>query len=99
MSRGHPISEDVKIKLLELLGYETSDLLNGAVRHQFPGMKVVRKEPGAPLLLGRDLNSDGALPKNDLGKIIDNVEIALGLYIDGAPHLDNSPAWCGAPSS
>jgi hypothetical protein len=87
----HTLSDAAKVKLLELLGYGGLDLLEESVQHQFPDAKIVAREPGAPLVLARNSNSQSDAKPTNVGKAILDVERALGLYIDGAKHLDNIP--------
>lgn len=90
ISRGHPLSDEVQTELIGLLGFGKVDLLEETVRRQHPGMKILSREPGAPLQLVRDpdfVPSTGP----DMGKIILDLERALGLYVHGREHLDNIP--------
>jgi len=90
IARGHPLSEAAGAELVALLGFGKVDLLEEFVRRQHPGMKILSKEPGALLQLVRDpdfVPSTGP----DVGKIILDVEQVLGLYVNGAEHLDNVP--------
>ena len=91
MTTGHPLSEGARKELIEILGFGRVDLLAESFSHQFPGMKALRKEPDAPLLLIRDKYPNRAISKTDFGKILGNIEVALGLYVDGAEHIDNIP--------
>lgn len=90
-SYGHRLSETAKAKLIDLLGYGKVDLLEESVCHQLPGMKVLKREPGAPLELAHDPNAKDAARQMNVGKIVLDVETALGIYIDGADHIDRIP--------
>ncbi|MGH8627512.1 MAG: hypothetical protein ACREYC_20325 [Gammaproteobacteria bacterium] len=90
-SRGHKLSDRARNKLIELLGYGKVDLFEESVRHQLPGMKILERKPGAPLRLTRDPNPQAPAPGKDVGKIILDIETALGIYVDGYQHLDDVP--------
>jgi hypothetical protein len=86
----HTLSDGAREKLLDLLGYPGFDLRQEAIDRQMPGHRVRRSEPGAPLLLVKDPDADKR-PRTDLGMAILKIEGALGLFVDGAQHLDNIP--------
>ncbi|MDA0577491.1 MAG: hypothetical protein O3B24_05270 [Verrucomicrobia bacterium] len=71
--------------MLMLLGYDVKSLTAA----ETPGYRVVKREPGAPLLVEKIPEQE--TPPNDPFEAIRVVEIAIGLYIDGAQHLDNIP--------
>jgi hypothetical protein len=91
ISHGQPLSDTAKAKLIDLLGYGKVNLLEESIHHQMPGMKILRREHGAPLQLVRDADTMRAAEKTNVGNIILDVEQALGIYIDGAEHLDHVP--------
>lgn len=89
-ARGHSLSDGAKDKLTELLGFGKVDFLAESIRRQMPGMRLLRSEPGEPLLLEPDPDFKSGTSV-DVGKIILDVQDALGLYIHGQTHLDNVP--------
>lgn len=90
-ARGHPLSDPARSKLIELLGYGKVDLREESVRRQMPGMKILKANPGEPLLLVRDADARASGGKTDVGKIILDIQHALGLFVHGAKHLDHIP--------
>jgi len=68
-----------------LLGHDVKSLTAA----ETPGYRVVKREAGAPLQAKKIPKPD--TPSNDPFEAIRMVEIAIGLYIDGAQHLDNIP--------
>lgn len=84
-ARAHSLSDTQKNQLLELLRYD-ADSLKAA---EIPGYQVLKREPGAPLLVAKVPKSDAPI-KNPYDAIL-YVESALGLGVEGAQHLDNIP--------
>lgn len=91
LTHSHSLSDDSKLKLKELLGFGDVDFLTDSVRRQYPGMMIVQREPGAPLLLAPDPNGAVGPAVKNIGKAILDVEAALGLYVNGAHHFDEIP--------
>lgn len=83
--RAHSLTDAQQAKLLELLGYDAASL--EAAEH--PGYRVLKREPGAPLVVEKV--SEPKLPAKNPYEAIRSIEISLGLYVDGAEHLDNIP--------
>jgi hypothetical protein len=83
--RGHPLADDQKHALLRLLHYDDATIEAAAT----PGYRVLKREPGAPLLVQRVPEPDLAT-RNPWDAIL-SVENALGLGIEGTEHLDNIP--------
>jgi hypothetical protein len=91
LTRGHPLSDASRLRLIQLLGFGSVNFTEETVRHQFPGMRVLDKQPGAPLQLVRDGEPRADRLAGNLGRTMLNIELALGVYVDGAEHIDNPP--------
>ena len=90
-SRPHHLKPETVTKLLSCLGYPNYDLHQEALDHQMPGWQVKKSEVGAPLILEpKPLKTTDEQPK-DLGAVIRGIELALGLYVSSAKHLDEIP--------
>jgi hypothetical protein len=91
MTRGHPLKPEVRDKLVEYLGFGKVDFLAESLAHQMPGMKALPTGEGAPLQLVPNKRSKVTRPKTDVGLVVLKIEVILGIYVDGASHLDNIP--------
>lgn len=87
----HQLSAKAKSNLLKLLGHDGYDLLQESVDHQLPGMEITERELAAPLRLKRSAKPISTKPQLNLGKAIMGIEAALGLYVNGAVHIDEIP--------
>jgi hypothetical protein len=91
MAHPHLLSKAAKAKLAESLGFGEFDFLEESLRHQLPGMKISKSEPGAPILLEHSPDPNISTGTLDLGKVILEVETWLGFCVDGSHHLDEIP--------
>lgn len=81
----HTLSDASKSELLRLLAYDESTLRDA----EYPGYRKLASELGAALRLQK--NPDYVALEKDPFQAIRDVELALGLYVDGGPHIDNVP--------
>lgn len=91
LAHSFSLRDEAKSKLIELLGFSDVDPLDDSVRRQLPGKKIVRRKPGAPLILGHDPDGTADETGPDVGMAILKIEAALGLYVYGAVHIDEIP--------
>ena len=98
MLRGHRLSDAAATKLVELMGLGDVNPLDEAIQAQFPGAQVVERKPGAPIRFIQQPETNPTTQDQvwksiptDAGKILRDVEIAIGVSLDGAKHIDNTP--------
>jgi hypothetical protein len=84
-AHAHLLSEQDRTALLVFLRYDQAVLRDA----EYPGYRKLDSPPGAPLLLQK--NPDYIELAKDPYQAVRDVELALGLYLEGAQHIDNVP--------
>ena len=91
MAHPYTLSDTAKVALVELLGCGEFGSLEESVRHQLPSTRILRADPGAPILLERDSESRTLAQTSDVGRAMLDVETWLGFHVNGSHHLDEIP--------